>query len=79
MAAAGGAAGAGEAWLPAMAFARLITTAVSTVICCVSSAFDGALPTIVALGMHDCLVLGGMVGNLLSEDVRGLAWLTCLF
>ncbi len=62
--AAGGAAAAVGAWL-AMVLARLATTAVSAAICCANSAFVGALPAIVGLGMFDLLVLGGMVGNVL--------------
>ena len=70
-AATGGAAPAGGAWLPAMALARLVTMAVSAAICCANSAFDGALPAMFALGMRDCLVLGGMVENLFSMDLIG--------
>jgi hypothetical protein len=47
-----------------MVLARLVTTAVSAAICCANSAFDGALPAMFGLGILDCLVLGGMVGNL---------------
>ena len=61
-AAAEGAVAAGGAWLPAMALARLVTTAVSVIIFCVNLAFDGALPAMVGLGICDRLVLGGMVG-----------------
>ena len=75
--AAGGATAGAGAWL-AMALARLVTTAVSAAICCANSAFDGALPAMFGLGIHDCLVLGGMVGNLFVLIVHGLAWLTCL-
>jgi hypothetical protein len=46
-----------------MALARLVTTAVSAAICCANSALDGALPAMFGLGILDCLVLGGMVGN----------------
>ena len=59
---AGGAA-AGGAWLPAIALARLVTMVVSVAICCANSAFNGALPAMFALGMHDFLVLDGMVGT----------------
>ena len=61
--AAGGATAAGGAWLPAMALASLVTTAVSATIFCANSGFDGALPVMFARGMHDCLALGRMVGT----------------
>ncbi len=32
---------------------------------------DGALPAMFALGMRDCLVLGGMVGTCFSLDLIG--------
>ena len=52
------AAAAGGAWLPAMALARLVMTAVSVAICCAKSAFDGVPPAMFGLGMCDCIVLG---------------------
>ena len=51
-----------DGYLLAMALARLVTTAVSAAICCVNSAFEGALPAMFGLGILDCFVLGGMVG-----------------
>ena len=52
-AAAGGAAAAEGAKLPAMALAKLVTTVVSTAICYTNSAFDGTLPALFVLGVHD--------------------------
>ncbi len=63
--------------MPAMALARLVTTAVSAVICCAGLAFDSALPAMVGLGICDRLVLGRMVGlcwtgRLACFEVTGL-------
>jgi len=63
-AAAGGAAATAGAWL-AMALVRLVTTAVSVVICCANLELDGALPAMFGLGILGFLVLSGMVGNCL--------------
>ena len=49
--------------------------AVSAAICCASSALDGTLPVMFALGIHDCLVLGGMVDLFVSQT----CWPNCLF
>ena len=45
----------------AMALVKLVAMMGSAAICCASSALDGALPTMFALEIRDCLILGGMV------------------